>query len=234
MTEEDIRKVLEEDALSLELAISYLNIYVGQTNWPHFIMQLLNTVRKKNSDYSKAMQEALCCAILLPYYDHSTYIDSEHPENLLLKIPWYHQLGTKSWFLEFQKIVKRDQDINRWRKQSWSLGVIDPIEFSPNTRQAFNWLYMKAEESGAVTPESKEEIIYRFKNLVYAYGGAVICGVFTRHDDAIKKVVNWRSGYFFERLIFDVYTIDQVQKIKKRELDSASEKLVKRVRAKNE
>jgi hypothetical protein len=230
MTDEDIKAVVEEGRLPLEVAISYLNIYVGVADWPRHIAQVHSAISKKERDPGPKMRQVISCAILLPAADKSTYIDSEHPENLLLKMPWYHQLSQRDWFELLQKTIKHDQEIKKWRMKAWSLGVIDPLEFVPNTRQAFNWLYMKAEETGDITPETKEEITKRFRNLVHAYGGAVICGIFTRHEDVLKKIVNWRSGYFFERAIFDVYTDEQVMKIKKRELESASEKLVKKIR----
>jgi hypothetical protein len=34
----------------------------------------------------------------------------------------------------------------------------------------------------------------------------------------IEKVLNWRSGYFIEKEIYKVYSLEQILKIKKAEL----------------
>jgi hypothetical protein len=105
-----------------------------------------------------------------------------------------------------------------------------PIVYAPWPRQAFNWLFKAAEESGQVTDENREQVEKRFERLVLTYGGLVICHIFQKEEYKIKKkVLNWRTGYFFERLIFDIYTIDQVLKIKKQELLKTNKTLVKQI-----
>lgn len=229
MTEADIQKVLNGE-LPPEVAITYLNIYIGTADWGKHLAKLYESVRNN----SELMRQIICCTILTPTHNRHIKLYQDHPEQLLFGIRKFDHFDNQDWYKTFQKVVRQDLDINKWRRLSWAEGVIDPLEFSPNTRQAFNWLYAKAEESGAISSSNKEEVVQKLKNLVYAYGGAVICGIFTRHEEALKKVVNWRSGYFFERSIFDTYDIEQVLKIKKRELNSASEKLVKRVKTKAE
>lgn len=209
----------------------YLDIYVGKADWDTHFKTLWT--RGVKGDREKFTQ-AVCCAILLPSVDRSTHIDPQIPENLLLKVPYFQQLGQRNWRELFENVLEQDEQIKKWRMESLGLGVIEPIEFAPNTRQAFNWLFIRAEETGAVTPETKADIKQRFTNLVLAYGGAVICNIFTRHEKELKKVVNWRTGYFFERVIFEVsggvYSPEQVMKIKKKELDETNERLVRRLR----
>jgi hypothetical protein len=117
-----------------------------------------------------------------------------------------------------------------WRNQALSLGVIDPLEYAPYTRQAFKWLIEKAEASGVMTDEAKEDIARRHANMVKAYGGACVSSIFVKHTESLNKVLNWRSGYFFERLIFDLYAPEDVMKIKRAEIAKTNETLVKKVR----
>lgn len=222
---QDIRELLDEGTLSLSLAEYYLNIYVGESDWQKHMVEIWGRI-KNTSDAQERMRRIISCTILLPSEEK---LVADPPHRLLFGITSFTQFNEKDWFKQLQEVVAHDEEIAQWRMQALGLGVIDPIDFAPNTRQAFNWLYLKAEESGVVTPASKEVIMKRFKNLVIAYGGAVICNIFTRHDDHLKKIVNWRSGYFFERIIYDVYKPQQVLKIKKMELDRTSERLVKRI-----
>lgn len=225
----DLQSVIVSGDLYPNIANRYLNIYVGFADWDS-AMRKVYTSPKVGQD-STLMKKVISAAILLPLDDKSTYIDPEHPENLLLKMPYYQQLNDKDWFAEFQKICSQDSVIDAHRRAAYALGVITPFEYSPITRQAYNWLYMKAEDSGVIdSEERKKDISERFKNLVTAYGGAVICNVFSRHESALKKVVNWRTGYFFEKIIYEVYTPEQILKIKKSELDSTNQRLVKSVK----
>ena len=225
----DLQNVIVSGELDKTVAIRYLNIYVGSADWESAIKKVYNS--SKVAHDGALMKKIISAAILLPLDDKSTYIDSEHPENLLLKMPYYQQLNDKDWFSEFQKVCSKDSVIDAHRRAAYALGVITPFEYSPMTRQAYNWLYTKAEDSGAITNEAqKKDVSERFKNLVTAYGGAVICNVFSRHESSLKKVINWRTGYFFEKIIYEVYTPEQILKIKKSELDGTNKRLVKSVK----
>lgn len=207
----------------------YLDIYVGFTDWEVALTKLYNS-SKVAQDRDK-MKNIIAATIVLPHIDKAIRIDQDHPENLLLKMPWFQQLEDKDWYAELEKIMAEDKIIDNHRRKAYALGIITPFEYSPITRQAYNWLYTKAEEAGVIiSPELKQDISERFKNLVTAYGGAVICNIFSRHSAALKKVTNWRTGYFFEKIIYEIYTPEQVYKIKKSELDTTNEKLVKSVR----
>jgi len=215
--------------MSTDVMCQYLNIYVGTADWKSALGKLYNSAKIGHD--SEKMKQAVSAAILLPYFDKSTRIDPGHPENLLLKIPYFQQLGDKDWVVEFQKIYEQDKIMEQNRRKAYALGIVTPFEYSPITRQAYNWLYTKAEDSGVITDDSrKKDISERFKNLVAAYGGAIICNIFSRHEGDLKKVINYRTGYFFEKVIYEVYTLDQILKIKKNELDKTNEKLVKSVR----
>ena len=65
------------------------------------------------------------------------------------------------------------------------------------------------------------------KNLVKIYGGAVICNVFNNYGLNIDKVLNWRSGYFIEKEIYKVYSIEQIIKIKKAEMAKTNPNYIK-------
>jgi len=234
MLEDELRKVIEQGKLPVTVADKYLTMYVGNADWEKHIMKLHSDFNKRYGGDVEAigiqMRGAISCATLLPREDRSTQIDPQNPQNLLFRCPSWSQYHEKNWFELFKKVIARDMEIRQWRHEALSLGIIDPIEYQPYCRQAFNWLYSKADESGAVTSENKEEMARKFRNIVWAYGGAVISYIFTKHEAELKKVLNWRSGYFFERVIFDVYTKEQVLKIKKTELDKTNQKLVKTIR----
>ena len=100
-----------------------------------------------------------------------------------------------------------------------NLGIIDPIDISPIARQAFNWLYDEFVNNCDVENCNVEDVKNKFKNLVRAYGGAIICNMFVNHKSNVKKVFNWKSGYFFEKQIHKIYNIDQLIKIKNTELN---------------
>lgn len=231
---DELRKVIEQNKLPVVVADKYLSLYVGSADWEKHIMKLHTDFNKRYGGDVEAvglqMKRAIACATLLPREDRSTQIDPDNPQNLLFRCPSWSQFNEKNWFDLFKKVVARDIEIQQWRNEALSLGVIDPIEYQPYCRQAFNWLYGKADETGAINDENKEEMARKFRNIVWAYGGAVISYVFTKHESELKKVLNWRSGYFFERVIFDVYSKDQVLKIKKAELDKTNNKLVKSIR----
>ncbi len=233
MTEDDknnyLKAITKDGDFPTPEMCRYLTIYVGSIDWTKQLAKLWSS-NKIGHDSAK-MKQVVSATILLPYVDKSTYIDPEHPENLLLKMPYYQQLGERDWFAEFKKIYEQDSVTDARRRAAYALGIVTPFEYSPLTRQAYNWLYTKAEDTHAVdTTEQKKDVSERFKNLVTAYGGAVICNIFSRHEASLKKVVNWRTGYFFEKIIYEVYTPEQVLKIKKSELDSTNTKLVKSVR----
>lgn len=228
---ESLREVVQEDKLPLAVADMYLRLYVAEIDWAHQISVLYNRVSKQNvQDVNSFMRQVIACTILLRAYQPSVPLDPHSPESLLFSIHKFHQFQEKDWFAQLQSVIKRDIEIQDWRRQALSLGVVEKIEFQPYYRQAFNWLYGKAEDEGTTQKQNDLELVSaRFRKLVQAYGGSVICNVFTRHPDAVKRVLNWRSGYFFERQIFRVYSIDQVMKIKKLELEKTNNKLVKKV-----
>lgn len=210
----------------------YLNLYVAEIDWKYHQGVLYQRWIRSGMSESEAvdkLRKVIACTVLLPQLGKQRIPDP--PENLLYQCSSFHQFNERDWYEELHKVVERDKEIVRWRNQCQSLGIIDPIDYSPITRQAFNWLFSAAERSGVVTPENKQRIEQSFKRLVYAYGGAVICSIFQKNENLIdRKVLNWRSNYFFEHLIFDVYTIDQIVKIKRQELKKTNPKLVKQIR----
>lgn len=231
MTREDLEKVIQDNALPINVASEYLRLYVAEIEWDTPIQRLYKRVQGKHDANSlpKVMRRILSCAILLRAFEPSVPLDSSNPDSLLFRVSTYHQFKEKDWFEQLQLVIKKDLAIQDWRKQVLGLGVVERIDFQPYYRQAFNWMMAKAEEEGVHTEEDKELIENRFRRLVQAYGGSVICNIFTRHTDVIKKVLNWRSGYFLERQIFQVYTVQQVLKIKKLELERTNSQLVKQV-----
>ena len=126
-------------------------------------------------------------------------------------------------------MIKKDILIQNNRKNLLGLGVIDPIDYSPLTRQAYNWLYSEAQNAGIINEGNKKEISIKLQNLVRIYGGAVISNIFSNHKSSLNKILNWRSGYFFEKEIHKVYKIDEIIKIKSTELQKLNQKYVKKI-----
>lgn len=220
---------IQNDILDPDTAARYLNLYVGDADWMSHMGQLWNRLNKKYSEdqAKQLMKKTIACTTLLPAYDKTKI--PETPENLLHWCSSYFQFNERDWFEELKQVISKDIQIEGWRNQCLALGIVYPLEYSPVTRQAFKWLYGKADEAGVITEENKETVVRRFQNLVFAYGGNVVCYVFLKHEGHIRKILNWRTGYFFERAIFDVYTIDQVMKIKAAELKKTNAKLVKSI-----
>lgn len=218
-----------DGSLDKEVAAKYLTIYLGHPStgdWKEQIDTLYKKLKRKDQ-----IKNVLAHAILVSTTDKT--IDVDVPENFLHRSQYFRQLSEKDWFKDFQKVVEEDIEIDKYRAEAKSLGIIDPIEYQPFTRQALNWLVDHAKDAGDLDPEDKEDaqrVTRLLKNLVYAYGGAAVCGVFTDYPQSLAKVANWRTGYFFERVLFKVYTPEQVMKIKKQELAKTMPKLVKRIR----
>jgi len=231
-TEQDLDKVLNKGVITKTVGEKLLNLYLGDVEgswWDDYVVSLFIRLKKKHGEEEakKLIREAVSFAILLPAFDRSAKIDKSHPENLLFWGMSYHQFNQRDWFDELKKVIERDQQIAEWRREVLQLGVIDAIDFQPFCRQAYKWLCGWAEDSGVeLTPELEK----KFRQLVLAYGGAVVSNVFEKHTDKVKKIVNWRSGYFFERIIFNVYSLDQIKKIKRHEIEKTNPQWIKAIR----
>lgn len=225
----------EQIVLPREQAIKYLQVYNAEIDWNPHLNKLYERLSKKmsESEAKSAMRKQIACAILLPVIDQSVMTDP--PENLLFWCVSYHQYSSRDWVKELFDIWKKDQKIEETRNKCLDVGIVFPLEYNPNTRQAFNWLVDKAVKSGSINEDNKEQVNKRLQNLVFAYGGAVVCSVFSKPElsKKIDKIPNWRSGYFFERLIFEVYKPDDILKIKQHEINkikSVNNKLVKKIK----
>jgi hypothetical protein len=233
MSLQELTKVTEQGILSIDTAQKYLNVYIGDSDWSKHINQLwLNLEAKnKNLDLSKEdIKRIIACTMLLPTYEKTTIPDPVHL--ILFWCTTWGQLKEKDWFSLLQDVVKKDILIQNNRKNLLDIGVIDPIDYSPLTRQASNWLYAEAENSGAINDSNRKEITTKLQNLVRIYGGAVISNIFTNHKNSLNKILNWRSGYFFEREIYNVYSYDQILKIKQLELQKLNPKYIKLISSK--
>lgn len=229
---ENMRAVAEGRSIDPKTAEHYLNVYVGTaSSWTDQIKGLYSNLRRKHSEEEAKLKtrSILSCGILMPALDRTVHPD---PERYLdrLRNGYYSQLNERDWFEELSTTVARDLEITEWRNHALSMGVIDPIEYHPFCRQAYKWMVARAEETNVLTDDTREEIERRFKSLVWAYGGAVICNIFTRHDDHLKKVINWRTGYFLERVVFEAYKPEHVYKIKKAELDKTAPQYVRKIK----
>jgi len=225
---EHMMSVVDQGNLPIDVAEKYLNIYIGEADWKTHIAKLWTNFENKNKNKDLSREEikkTVSCAALLPTVEKTNIPDPVHL--ILFWCPTWNQYREKDWFSLFKNVVKKDIEIQKNHKQLISLGVIDPIDYSPITRQAYNWLYSHAKNSGAVNDKNEEIISKKMQNLIRIYGGAVISNLFTNHTNSVDKVFNWKSGYFFEREIYNVYTFDQIKKIKSKEIEKLNPKFVK-------
>jgi len=231
---DQLNTVVRDKSLPLDVAEKYLNLYIGDADWKTHISKLWTNFENKNrnSDQSKEdVKRAIACAALLPTIEKTNIPDPVHL--ILFWCPTWNQYKERDWFSLLVEIIKKDLYIQNNQTELLSLGVIDPIDYSPLTRQSFNWLYLQAEQSGDINEENKSIVTKKMQNLVRIYGGAVVSNVFQNHKHIIDKVFNWKTGYFFEREIYNVYTFEQIKKIKKTEIEKLNPKYIKKLIAAN-
>lgn len=218
-TEEQVNKTTKEGKLSHDVAVPMLNLYVFPLDnwWHHVENRLYPQLRKKHKEEEAISQikDVVSFTILFPAYDRTVQIDRVCPENNLFKWMWFDQRSRMDWFKKLQTVVKFDYDVSLWRKEVLDHGIINPkaIAYQPLARQAFNWLCQKSEDSEELTDDARE----KFERFVMAYGGAAICYLFEEKRRDIENIVNWRSPYFVERLLYRTYTVEQVIEIKRKE-----------------
>ena len=212
---DQLNTVIRDKALPLDVAEKYLNLYIGEADWKTHISKLwMNLENKnKNSDISKEdIKRAISCTMLLPTMERTNIPDPVHL--ILFWCPTWNQYKERDWFSLFKETIEKDLEVKNYRKEVIKSGIIDPIDYSPMSRQAFNWLYERAYNSGEITEENKTVVTEKLKNIVRIYGGAVVCSIFINHENFLEKVINWRSGYFFEKQIHRAYTVEKINKIK--------------------
>lgn len=234
MSIQEVQEAVINKSLPLAVAEKYLKLYVADVSWEQPIKTLwANSVNKlRNEELAKEhVKKAISCATILPFMENTAIPDP--PTNLLFWCTGWAQFNKHDWFPIYIDILKEDLKIVQLRNEAIQIGVIDPIDVSPITRQAYNWLYQKTEENENCSEIDMSALRTKFSNLVKAYGGAVICNIFINHKSNVDKVFNWRSGYFFEKQIHKVYSIDQIKKIKLAELNKTNNQYIKKVGVQN-
>lgn len=230
MSLDNLRRVIEEQTIPIEVAEKYLTIFVGKADWQYHIKALWNSSAKKISDQEQRklhVKKAISCATLIPYLEGTTI--PTPPENILFWCTGWEQFNKKDWFGEYIKNVKNDIDITEKRNTIIKLGIIDPVDVSPMNRQAFNWIYEKCRDKERLSEEELKSLEGKIFNLVKAYGGAVICNIFVNYRNNIEKVFNWRSGYFFEKEIHKIYSLEDIIKIKTAEIKKTNPKYIRKI-----
>lgn len=228
MSIQSVESLALNGTMSFDLAEKYLNIYIGEADWKEKIGQLWTVQKKKIGDEQKAkdfIKKSVACACLSPIINKAVIPDEKHV--LLFWVSGWPQFNERDWFELLREIAKKDLEIEKYRKIIFSLGIFEHIDMSPLTRQAYNWLYDRLEKETFSSEDKKTEAVEKIKNLVKIYGGAVICNVFTNYGLNIDKVLNWRSGYFIEKEIYKVYSIEQIIKIKKAEMAKTNPNYIK-------
>jgi len=230
MSLDGLLKVVNEDTIPLDVAEKYLNLFLGKSDWSKNIKRMWSLTESKGwteEQRKNHVKKAIACATLIPMTDNTTIPNP--PEKLLFWCTSWTQFSEKDWFDLYKKNIKEDINITENRNKIIKLGVIEPVDVSPLNRQAFNWLYTKAKDKESLSDEELKALESKFFNLVKAYGGAVICNIFVNHKSNIEKVFNWKSGYFFEKEIHKVYSLEDILKIKAAEIKKTNPKYIKRI-----
>lgn len=233
-SEQVVKNLLDEDLLDVQAACKLLHIYIAPCNWREHINELY--VRQlRRHDKEKAAQlvkEIVSFVILLPTIERGMRISQDSPQRLLFG---YRSFSTfdkhDSWFEELKKIVREDQAISKARKQVIDLGIFHPmgLEFQPLTHQSYRWLIEKARADKDSELATKDDL--HFRRLVSIYGGQILTYMFTKHGKQLNKyVVNWRTRYFVEKAIHDVYSLEQILTIKAAEISKSNKDLIQRVK----
>ncbi len=229
----------EMQHINKEDLVRYLNIYNSQHDWGPELDLLKKRIRKSHGQTEQANKlilNQIACTVLLPLYDKS--VITNPPEKLLFTCSKYSQFDSRDWYTDLRATLEKDKKIEQVREQALSFGVIYPIVYDPKSRQALMWLTDRMRKDDAYTQESDESSSRKLENLVYSYGGAVICNVFTKpeYQKKLNGILNWRTGYFFERLIHEVYKPDEILKIKKYEIadiKKSNPKMIKKANRSN-
>lgn len=235
-SQESVDRLLNNNKLPQDIVETLLTIYLGEDeDWWGCVDRLRKQLLKKkgekdtDNDVIDRLKNVVSFAILMQSHDRSIRIDHEHPQNNLFWAVGYHQLGQKDWFQELKSVVRKDMEIAKHRKRILHLGVIDPIEYHPYSRQAYKWICEAVEGTNIELNPTRQSKIRKF---VMTYGGAVVSHVLYKNRPLVdRRVINWRTTYFLERVIHEVYDVEQIVKIKENDLKSTNPDWVKQVRA---
>jgi hypothetical protein len=228
---QSLEAVVQDGTVSFDVAEKYLSLYIGDSDWKEKIGQLWSVQKKKLKDDSLAkdfVKKSIACACLSPIINKVSIPDEKHV--LIFWVSGWPQFNERDWFALFQDVIKKDIEIEKNRRKIFYLGIFDQIDMSPLTRQAYNWIYDRLEKESFESEDKKNEAIEKIKNLVKIYGGAIICNLFTNYSSNIDKILNWRSGYFIEREIYKVYSLDQIIKIKSAEINKTNKNYIKTIK----
>lgn len=220
--------VQEPTVFTKTKAAQYLSIYHADIDWVPHIDELFRMIDKKSKSSEEATtrkRNHIAYCIIAPLDEPNLIKEPYH--RLLFGCSSFSGFNDRDWSAELQQIWVQDARIEKQREELIKMGIIYPLEYVPVTRQALSWLLERSPE-----PDKAKA---KMQNLVYAYGGAVICNIFLKpeYQTKINKILNWRTGYFFERLIHEVYKPEQLLKIKEHELNKVDQKLVKQIRINN-
>lgn len=225
-----LRQVVDDSVLPAAVAQEYLSIYLAPADWISQLQSMWERTRRtgmSDEECRNDIRNSVAFVALLPTHRRDVDIDRQNPESLFHRASRWRECRERDWFSDLQKVIRRDLDILGWRGRLAALGHVDPLQYAPYCRQAYNWLYERANQDKWVTPDTKAEVVEWCENLVHLYGGVCISNIFLRHEDVVDRVVNWRTGYHFERRIFEIYTLEQAEKIKTAELQKTNPTLVK-------
>lgn len=198
--------------------VKYLEIYTAPNppvDWKTHLDNLTERVRDRDR-----RRQQVAFAILLPAYDKSVVRNGMDPAKLLFGAPKFDQFDGRDWWDDLIKVKQQDDGHIETRQQALNHGFVYPLEYNPRWRQAFRWLIERVEKHND-NDLNLEDSKHKFENLVFCYGGAIICNIFNKPElsKRIESLPNWRTAYFFERLIHKVYKPEEIIQIKKNDIE---------------
>lgn len=208
----------------------YLYLYTADFDWSKPLDELRNLPISVGEKWKR-----LAFTILLPAHEQNAFKGTNFSNIFNWCFKW-QQFNSNDWLTELADVFDEDKRIDDVRQSCLDLGVVYPLHYNPTTRQAFNWLNESATTSITTSANlygTNDEVpVEKLQNLVYIYGGNAVCSIYNKPEleGRIKRLINWRTGYFFERLVNSVYSKDKLIEIKTHEINKlANSKLVRQI-----
>ena len=166
MSMKEIEEAISSNSLPLSVAEKYLKLYIADINWSEHIAALWKNSMNKFSNETEAkdhIKRAVACATILPLVENTPIPDP--PSNLLFWCTAWKQFYRDDWFKIFIDVLKEDLEISKNRNKIITLGIVEPIDIAPMTRQAYNWLYESAVSHDCINDSNREDIENKLKSI---------------------------------------------------------------------
>lgn len=191
----------------------YLDVTVSLQGF-EFWSDVLRSVHAKVHDFASTV----AYAIFLP---EAEGVKVQKPASFMFSLNKFSSFGERDWVEALVKRSEEDAFMTEMRLDLAHMGAIPKAGITPITRQALKRLHGEAERRGHALDgvvKSGVTLENSFKRIVACYGGTVVSRVFDKQSQAVEKMPNLATPYYFERLIHRQYNQQQLRQIKQREL----------------